>query len=196
MELNGAVAHFDADPDVWVPVPLEFPARDWPTPQAWAEAVTDDLAPFWRLTDLQRADLAHTALAVASSPTPLPSPVARFWHLPVVPDVSRVVHAYAEPLEHDWQERIAEWATDGYEGALFQRADTRESPTFGTLVCTSALWPIPESPGQAAAVLRVIGAIDDMIVVVEVLDGDITIAARLLEPAVGLAESLRLGPSV
>ncbi|MCR8670079.1 hypothetical protein [Agrococcus sp. HG114] len=194
MELNDAVAHFDADPDVWVPVPLGFPSEPWSTPQAWAAQAVADLAPFWRLDDLQRADLEHMALVVASSPTPLPDPVARFWHLPVEPGVSRVVHAYAETLEPGWRERIEEWATDGYDGALFQRAEPRESATYGTLVCTSALWPIPGSTG-AAAVLRVIGAIADMIVVIEIIDGDIGIAARLLEPAVGLAESLRLGPA-
>lgn len=195
MELSDPVAHFDPDPDVWVPVPLGFPSERWPTPQAWAARAAADLAPFWRLDDLQRADLEHMALVIASSPTPLPGPVARFWHLPLEPGVSRVVHAYAEPFEPDWRERIEEWATDGYEGALFQRAEPRASEVFGTLVCTSALWPIPGEPGAAAAVLRVIGALDDMIVVIEVLDADLSVAARLLEPAVGLAESLRLGPA-
>lgn len=195
MELNPGEAVFEADVDRWVPVPLEFPARTWATPQAWAQEVTDGLAPFWKLTDLQRADLAHMALTVASAPTPLAGAIARFWHLPVEPDVSRVVHAYAEPLEPDWTDRLDEWATDGYEGAVFQRAEERESTVFTRMVRTSALWPIPGvDDGAAAAVLRIIGEIEDMLVVIEIIDLDITIAARLLEPATELAESVRLGP--
>lgn len=194
MELNAGEAAFEADVDRWVPVPLAFPAREWATPTAWAEAVTDDLAPFWRLTELQRADLAHMALTVASTEPPLPGAIARFWHLPVVPEVSRVVHAYAEPREADWAERLEEWATDGYEGAVFQRSEQVESSVYTRLIRTAALWPLPGAhDGAAAAVLRVIGEIEDMIVVIEILDMDVTVAARLLEPATELAESIRLG---
>lgn len=194
MELSPGEAAFDADVDRWVPVPLAFPMRDWATPQAWAEAVTADLAPSWDLTELQRADLAHMALTVASSPTPLAGAIARFWHLPVDPGVSRVVHAYAEPLERDWADRLEEWATDGYDGAVFQRAEERESSVYARLVRTAALWPVPGAgDGAAAAVLRIIGEIEDMLVVVEILDLDVTVAARLLEPATELAESIRLG---
>lgn len=195
MDVSPGEAAFEADVDRWVPVPLAFPAREWPTPQAWAEAVTADLAPFWQLSDLQRADLAHMALTVAASPTPLPGAIARFWHLPVQPDVSRVVHAYAEPLEPDWAERLETWATDGYEGAVFQRAEQRESTVYARLVRTAALWPLPGAEdGAAATVLRIIGEIEDMLVVVEVIDLDVTVAARLLEPATELAETIRLGP--
>lgn len=194
MELSPGDAAFDADVDRWVPVPLAFPARDWQTPGAWAEAVAEDLAPFWKLSELQRADLAHMALVVASTDPPLPGAIARFWHLPVDPDVSRVVHAYAEPLESDWTERLAEWATDGYEGALFQRSEEHESSIYTRMFRTAALWPIPGGDdGAAAAVLRVIGEIEDMLVVIEILDMDIRIAARLLDPATELAESIRLG---
>lgn len=194
MELSPGDAAFDADVDRWVPVPLVFPARDWQTPSAWAEAVTEDLAPFWKLSELQRADLAHMALVVASTDPPLPGAIARFWHLPVDPDVSRVVHAYAEPLEADWTERLEEWATDGYEGALFQRSEQHESSVYARMFRTAALWPIPGGDdGAAASVLRVIGEIEDMLVVIEILDMDIRIAARLLDPATELAESIRLG---
>lgn len=194
MDLNPGEAAFDADVDRWVPVPLAFPIGDWSTPTEWAEAVTDDLAPFWKLSDLQRADLAHMALAVASAPTPLPGAIARFWHLPVEPDVSRVVHAYAEPLEPEWETRLPEWATDGYEGAVFQRAEQLESQVYRRLFRTTALWPLPgDDDGGAAAVLRVLGEIDDMVVVIEIIDTDIRVAARLFDPAVGLAESIRLG---
>ncbi len=194
MELNPGEAAFDADVDRWVPVPLEFPAREWQTPTAWARAVTEDLAPFWDLNRLQRADLAHMALAVASTDPPLPGAIARFWHLPVVPDVSRVVHAYAEPLDPEWTEHLQEWSTDGYEGAVHQRSEELESTVYARLFRTAALWPVPgATDGAAAAVLRVLGEIEDMIVVVEILDMDITVAARLLGPATELAESIRLG---
>ncbi|MCH1881504.1 hypothetical protein [Agrococcus sp. ARC_14] len=194
MELSAGEAAFDADVDRWVPVPLAFPAGDWPTASSWAEDVTAELAPYWSLSDLQRADLAHTALTVASTEPPLPGAIARFWHLPVVPDVSRVVHAYAEPLEPGWSERLEEWATDGYEGAVFQRAEAVESSVYARLFRTSALWPLPgAADGGAAAVLRVLGEIEDMIVVIEIIDMDIRIAARLFDAAVELAESVRLG---
>ncbi|WP_405218652.1 hypothetical protein [Agrococcus sp. Ld7] len=194
MELTPGDAVFEPDVDRWVPVPLDFPARDWSTATQWAENVTEGLAPYWELTDLQRADLAHMALVVASTEPPLPGAIARFWHLPVVPDVSRVVHAYAEPLEQDWTERLAEWATGGYEGAVFQRSEELTSTVYARLFRTSALWPLPGAEdGAAAAVLRVLGEIEDMIVVIEIIDLDITIAARLLQPATELAESIRLG---
>ncbi|WP_306233437.1 hypothetical protein [Agrococcus beijingensis] len=195
MELNPGEARFEADVDRWVPVPMAFPAPDWATPAAWAAGVVADLAPFWQLSELQRADLEHTALVVASTAPPLAGAIARFWHLPVEPDVSRVVHAYAEPAEPDWTEQIESWATDGYEGAVFQRSEELTSSVFARLVRTAALWPIPgDEQGAAAAVLRVLGELDGTIVVIEILDMDIRVAARLFDPAVELAESVRFGP--
>ncbi|MCC2031689.1 hypothetical protein [Microbacterium allomyrinae] len=181
---------FDIDYTVWMPVPLEFPWIGYDTAMSWAADVTEDLLAGRGAPEEVRRAFAATALERALMPAPLEEPIERFWRRPDTGAPDRLVHLYALQVQGDPDpDELTELARTGL-GGFVQSVTPLDRTPFTTALRVVLLLELPG--GSTATVMRLIGARDGTVLMLELVDDNVA-AVAFLEPEIeALFRSIRL----
>lgn len=178
----------DVDYHVWIPVPLEFPWNGYDSAMAWASDVTTDLLPKRGVPDEVRSAFAATALERAVMDPPLPEALERFWRRPDTGAPDRLVHLYAIESHQTSAEDLVELARTGI-GGFVQTVAVLEDTAFTVALRVTLLLELPDA---VVSVIRIIGARDGTVLMLELIDDDLGSVA-FLEPEIeALFRSIRL----
>ncbi|GAB3122130.1 hypothetical protein [Glaciibacter psychrotolerans] len=144
MEIEQLGFSVDADPQLWIPVPLEYPYAEWPDVHAWAHAITvgvlEGIEGVTTEVEGQFLQLAH---AIADSEALLPDPQARFWYFPVFGGPMHLCHLYASPIEMLDGLSLVESAAGGADEQAPQRVEEQQIPGFSQSWCITLLDELP-----------------------------------------------------
>lgn len=187
-------AWFAPESTIWVPLPLDFPNDRFETVESWALALSLEWGTSMGADDWAREQFVLVAIGLAGADSPLEDAVARWWFLPEDPNLSAVVHAYALDIEDAagaLREHTEFYATDGYDLPELRRLVPIELAAFEHAVTAVTVVEIPDH--GSAIVARAIGAVDDGLYMVEVLDTRPVVSAAVAEQLPDLLGSIRFG---
>lgn len=131
-----------ADPEVWVPVPLQFTGEPWASAREWAEWFASAASEGREGAEALRVALIDQCLLLASYPAD--EVLARYWHYPVNDAPGGCVDVWVAP-------RAAEGAVPGAATDDVPGAATGDTPAAAAGAAPS------NAPGDAVALLPPLG---------------------------------------
>lgn len=191
---TSADATVDYDSDVWIEVPLEFPAGGIATVEEWAELLAADAT----RSSATAADLLlpirEAALTVASFPRGLAS--RRYWYFPLTAHTTAVVQHFELPRDAAFDEVLVEFL-GSHDDRSTDPVVTESVTTRGERVVTAAFMA-RESPASnhsaVFGVVRIARVSDDSIDLFELVDEDLFTAGTVTADLQILAASVGRGP--
>ena len=194
MELNEPGIRVDADPELWIPVPLAFPAGEWTDVDAWvatvAAAITDGIAD----GEVCRQLRALTR-DIAEMEPPEASAIARFWYFPRAGGPMQLAHLYVAFRDEVGDAPLDELGLRSSFEVLPQRVERVESPNVDTALRIVAVGIARDGRRTVEVSLaRYVGERHGVIAMLEVIDTRLEPIAEILEPLGGLFAGVSWSP--
>lgn len=182
MELNEPGIQVDADPELWIPVPLAYPSGEWADVDAWvaavADAITDGIA-----DDEVCRQLRALTRDIAEMEPPEASAIARFWYFPRAGGPMQLAHLYVAFRDEVGDAPLDELGLRSSFELLPQRVEPIESPNVDAALRIVAVGIARTGHGSVeVSVARYVGERHGVIAVVEVIDTRLEPVAEILEP--------------
>lgn len=182
MELNEPGIQVDADPELWIPVPLTFPAGEWADREAWvaevAAALTSGIAADAEAT----RQLSELTRDIAEMEPPEAGAIARFWYFPRSGGSMQLAHLYLAFREEVGDAPLEELGLRSTFELLPQRVEPVESGNVDEALRILAVGTARAEYGQVdVAAARYVGERDGVIAVLEVIDTRLEPIAEMLE---------------
>lgn len=183
----------DYDTDVWIEVPLEFPAGDLNTVEEWAEVLVEDALRANEGGDGIAESVRQAAIAVAQHPSGLAS--RRFWYFPLVARTLSLVHFFELPREPALENELVEFLGSHEHRSTDPVVTELESSRGERIVRVAFL--AREGSGDASpvyGVMRVARLSAESIDLFELVDEDLFAAGTVVADVEKLAASIGRGP--
>jgi len=195
----------EADPRLWINVPIEFPTDEWTSAEQWADEIPARLASGLDETDERVAWFRGVTRAIVKVPLPNDAVRERFWYFPVDRPQVALAHLTLIPRDILGSEPLDDLALSGGPTRVAApRLDRLESPVFGEVLRgleaheSGAPQPEQGAPLDASAepavvgVVRLVGEASGMVFLLEVVDPDLAKIGEMLDDLEALFASIEI----
>ena len=195
MELNEPGIRVDADPELWIPVPLSFPSGEWADRDAWVATVAAAITGGIDADDEVKRQLRALTRDIAEMEPPEASAIARFWYFPRSGGGMQLAHLYVAFRDEVGDAPLDELGFRSSFEVLPQRVDRVESPNVDTALRIVAVGIARDGRRTVEVSLaRYVGERHGVIAVLEVMDTRLEPIAEILEPLAALFAGVSWSP--
>lgn len=195
MELNEPGIRVDADPELWIPVPLSFPSGEWADVDAWVATVVAAITDGIDADDEVRRQLRALTRDIAEMEPPEASAIARFWYFPRAGGPMQLAHLYVAFRDEVGDAPLDEVGLRSTFEVLPQRVERIESPNVDAALRIVAVGIArDEQRTVEVSLARYVGERHGVIAMLEVIDTRLEPIAEILEPLGGLFAGVSWSP--
>lgn len=182
MELNEPGIWVDADPELWIPVPLVFPSGEWADVDQWVDSVAAALTSGIDADADAKRQLAELTGDIARMEPPEAGAIARYWYFPRFGGSMQLAHLYVAFRDEVGDVPLEELGLRSTFELLPQRVEPLESANVDTALRILAVGTAEAEFGSTdIAVARYVGERDGVIAVLEVIDTRLEAIAEILD---------------
>lgn len=183
MELNEPGIRVDADPELWIPVPLAFPSGEWADLDAWVATVAAAITDGIDAGDEVKRQLWALTRDIAEMEPPEASAIARFWYFPRSGGGMQLAHLYLAFRDEVGDVPLEELGLRSSFELLPQRVDPVGSDNVDAALRIVAVGIARTEHGSVdVSLARYVGERHGVIAVLEVIDTRLEPIAEILEP--------------
>lgn len=194
MELNEPGIRVDADPELWIPVPLSFPSGEWADVDAWVAAVADAITDGIADHEVCR-QLRELTRDIAEIEPPESSAIARFWYFPRAGGSMQLAHLYVAFRDEVGGAPLEELGLRSTFELLPQRVEPVDSGNVDRALRIVAVGIARDAHRTVEVSLaRYVGERHGVIAVLEVIDTRLEPIAEVLEPLGALFAGVSWSP--
>lgn len=182
MELNEPGIWVDADPELWISVPLVFPSGEWAGVDEWVDSVAAALTSGIDADAEAKRQLTELTGDIARMEPPEAGAIARYWYFPRFGGSMQLAHLYVAFRDEVGDVPLEELGLRSTFELLPQRVEPLESTNVDTALRILAVGTAEAEFGSAdIAVARYVGERDGVIAVLEVIDTRLESIAEILD---------------
>lgn len=210
MDMTRLGYEVQADPALWIPVPLSFPTEEWTSREQFLDELPRRLAADFGDAPEREEWLRGVAAAILAVPVPFEAVRERFWYFPLDRPQVAIAHLTVVPREILGSEPLDVLVLSGGDTLVgAQRLDRLQSAVFGEVVRgletheSGVDAPRDEDvdapagtdavPAGIVGVARLAGEIHGMVFLLEVVDPDLVKVGEMLDDLQALLESISVG---
>jgi hypothetical protein len=183
MELNEPGIRVDADPELWIPVPLAFPSGEWADLDAWVATVAAAITDGIDAGDEVKRQLWALTRDIAEMEPPEASAIARFWYFPRSGGGMQLAHLYLAFRDEVGDVPLEELGLRSSFELLPQRVDPVGSDNVDAALRIVAVGIARDGRRTVdVSLARYVGERHGVIAVLEVIDTRLEPIAEILEP--------------
>lgn len=195
MELNEPGIRVDADPELWIPVPLAFPNGEWADVDAWVATVAAAITVGIDADDEVQRQLWALTRDIAEMEPPEASAIARFWYFPRSGGAMQLAHLYLAFRDEVGDVPLEELGLRSSFELLPQRVEPIESGNVDAALRIVAVGIARDGHRTIeVSLLRYAGERHGVVAVLEVIDTGLEPIAEILEPLGALFSGLTWSP--
>lgn len=214
MDMTRLGYEVQADPALWIPVPLSFPTEEWTSREQFLDELPRRLAADFGDAPEREEWLRGVAAAILAVPVPFEAVRERFWYFPIDRPQVAIAHLTVVPREilgSDPLDVLVLSGGDTLVGA--QRLERLPSESFDEVVlglethesgveaprdadtdaATEDSADSETAPPGIVGVARLAGEIHGMVFLLEVVDPDLVKVGEMLDDLQALLESISIG---
>ena len=197
MDVDNFGLWVEADPETWIPVPLEFPTGPWPYADAWVADISQSLREALTLTDAVAADIRLLVADIVAMPSPVDGALFRFWYFPHPGRPIQFAHLYTVPRAEVGDADLAEIGLRGPYNLQPQRIEEVTSAAFERAIRIFAVGSLAGEGADetAVAAVRFVGESAGVVFMLEVLGTELTSIAQMTDDLAALFDSVHFGSS-
>jgi hypothetical protein len=183
MELNEPGIQVDADPELWIPVPLVFPSGEWADLEAWVATVASAITDGIDADDEVKRQLRALTRDIAEMEPPEASAIARFWYFPRSGGGMQLAHLYLAFRDEVGDVPLEELVLRSSFELLPQRVEPVGSDNVDAALRIVAVGIARDGRRTVdVSLARYVGERHGVIAVLEVIDTRLEPIAEILEP--------------
>jgi hypothetical protein len=183
MELNEPGIRVDADPELWIPVPLAVPSGEWADLDTWVATVAATITDGIDADDEVKRQLWALTRDIAEMEPPEASAIARFWYFPRSGGGMQLAHLYLAFRDEVGDVPLEELGLRSSFELLPQRVERVESDNVDVALRIVAVGIARDGHRTVdVSLARFVGERHGVIAVLEVIDTRLEPIAEILEP--------------